>query len=29
VEWPKQYLSARSQYENNLARAAAEAAGRK
>jgi anthraniloyl-CoA monooxygenase len=29
VAWPKQYLSARSQYENNLARAAAEAAGRK
>ncbi len=29
VEWPKQYLSARAQYENNLARAAAEAAGRK
>ncbi|MET3794655.1 bifunctional salicylyl-CoA 5-hydroxylase/oxidoreductase [Aquamicrobium terrae] len=29
VEWPKQYLSARTQYENNLARAAAEAAGKK
>lgn len=27
--WPKQYLSARGQYENNLARAAAEAAGAK
>jgi anthraniloyl-CoA monooxygenase len=26
--WPKQYLSARGQYETNLARAAAEAAGR-
>ncbi|HEV7254047.1 MAG TPA: bifunctional salicylyl-CoA 5-hydroxylase/oxidoreductase [Mesorhizobium sp.] len=25
-EWPKQYLSARAQYENNLARAAADAA---
>lgn len=27
--WPKQYLSARVQYENNLVRAAAEAAGAK
>jgi anthraniloyl-CoA monooxygenase len=27
VAWPKQYLSARRQYETNLARAAAEAAG--
>ena len=26
--WPKQYLSARYQYEANLARAAAEAAGK-
>ena len=27
--WPKQYYSGRAQYETNLARAAAEAAGRK
>ncbi|WP_282008501.1 bifunctional salicylyl-CoA 5-hydroxylase/oxidoreductase [Brevundimonas aveniformis] len=29
LEWPKQYLSARQQYETNLERAAAEAAGAK
>ena len=29
VTWPKQYYSSRAQYENNLARAQAEAAGKK